>query len=124
MSPSNESVIDHIAQLLNFSLLIKILRGENNNQHARGASKAGDHWQEIVNNHTTMIASDNKWKEGVADNEGSDKEGKSGKGGGNGDEGGGQQRGRGCKGHGIGNKGGLQQRGQWHWQKERWQQGW
>jgi hypothetical protein len=58
-----------------------------------GASKVGGGWQESVNDHTTTTAGNNKGQEHVADDEGSDKEDKGGKGDGDYNEGGAQQRG-------------------------------
>jgi hypothetical protein len=63
-----------------------------NNQLATGLSKVGNSWQESINNHTTTMAGSNKQQECAADDEGSNKDGKGGKGVGDGNEGGGQQR--------------------------------
>ncbi len=61
---------------------------KNNNQLATGASKAGSGWQESANNHTTMTEGDYEQQEHTADDVGSDKEGKGGKGNGDCKEGG------------------------------------
>jgi hypothetical protein len=53
---------------------------KNNNQLATGESKAGSGWQESVDNHMTMMASNDKQQEHAADDEGSNKEGKGSKG--------------------------------------------
>jgi hypothetical protein len=57
------------------------------------ASKVGGGWQESIDNHTTMMVGDDKQLEYAADDEGSNKEGKGGKGDGDYNEGGAQQRG-------------------------------
>jgi hypothetical protein len=45
-------------------------RGENNNQLATGASKAGSSWQESIKEHMTMTAGNNKQQDSAADDEG------------------------------------------------------
>ncbi len=51
----------------------------------------GSGWQESINDHTTTMAGDDKQRECVADDEGSNKEGKGGKGDCDYNEGGAQQ---------------------------------
>ncbi len=55
-------------------------------------------WRESINNQTATMAGDNKQQEHVVVDEGSDNEGKGGKGNVDGNEGGGQQRGQGWQG--------------------------
>jgi hypothetical protein len=49
-------------------------------QLAKGESKVGGGWQESVDDHTTTVAGEEEQCEHAADVEGSDKEGKGGKG--------------------------------------------
>jgi hypothetical protein len=54
---------------------------KNNNQLSTGVPKVGGGWQESVDNHMTMMVGNDKQLEHAADDEGSNKEGKEGKGG-------------------------------------------
>jgi hypothetical protein len=65
----------------------------DNNQLATGASKAGSGRQESIDDHTAMTAGNDKQQEHAADDDGSNEEGKGGKGDNDGNEGGGQQTG-------------------------------
>ncbi len=78
-----------------------------------GASKAGGGWQQSIDNHMIMTAGNDKGQEGAVDDEGNYKEGKGGKGNGDGNEGAVDKEGNGGKGHGVGNEGGVQRRLQW-----------
>ncbi len=71
---------------------------KNINQQVKGAPKVGSGWQESIADHMTTTMGDDEHQEHVADDEGSNQEGKSGKGGGGGNEGGRQQRGQGRQG--------------------------
>jgi hypothetical protein len=71
---------------------------KNNNQLVMGESKAGGGWQESDNIHTTTMVGNDKQQERAADDKGSNKEGKGGKGYGDCNEGGGQQRRQGQQG--------------------------
>ncbi len=97
---------------------------KNNNQLAMGASRVGSGWQESIGNHMTMRAGDKEQQEHVANDEGSNKEGKGGKGDGDAMRVVGNEEAKGGKSNGVGDNGGVQQRGQWQqWQKQ-WRQGW
>jgi hypothetical protein len=63
----------------------------NNNQPATGLTKAGGGWRESINqgDRMTTMVGNNKQQECVADDDGSNKKGKGGKGDGDGNEGGG-----------------------------------
>ncbi len=80
----------------------------DNNQPAMGAPKAGGGLGESVDDHKITMAGDAERRERAADDEGSDKEGKGGKGDGDDDEGGGG--GRRAR---AANEGGVQRRGGW-----------
>jgi hypothetical protein len=58
-----------------------------------GASKVGGGWQESIDDHTTTTAGNDKRRERAVDDEGSNKEGKGGKGDGDYNKVGVQQRG-------------------------------
>jgi hypothetical protein len=66
---------------------------KNNNKLRTRLSKVGGGWRKSINDHRTMTAGNDKQREPAVDDEGSNKEGKGGKGDGDYNESGLQQRG-------------------------------